>query len=153
MANNDTGESPYPVSFRFELSFRGEDAAFQEVLGISKEMNVEEVACGGENRFKYRLPTASSTKNLILKRALIPKGSKLAQWCAYTLDSSLVYAINTKDVRVRLLNAKGASCIEWTFYGAYPVKYSISDLKSTENQLAIESIELAYRYFEIPKNK
>jgi len=62
--------SSYPVGFYFELSFRGEDAAFQEVSGMSKELSVEEVVCGGENRFKYRLPTVSSSQNLVLKRAL-----------------------------------------------------------------------------------
>lgn len=37
----------------------------------------------------------------------------------------------------------------WTFYNAYSVKYSVSDIKSQENELVIESIELAYTYFVI----
>lgn len=65
----------YPLGFYFELSFKDEDAAFKEVSGISKELSMEEVVCGGENRFKYRLPTITTSQNLVLKRALIPKGS------------------------------------------------------------------------------
>ena len=141
MANN------YPVGFYFELSFRGEDAAFQEVSGMSKELSVEEVVCGGENRFKYRLPTVSSSQNLVLKRALIPEGSKLIDWCASSIDEGLANKITPYDVSVSLLDAEGSVCVMWTFHSAYPVKYSISDLKSQENEIVMETIELAYTYF------
>jgi len=139
----------YPVGFYFGLSFKGEDAAFKEVSGISKELSMEEVICGGENRFKYRLPTITTSQNLVLKRALIPEGSKLIDWCASTLDEGLANAITTHDVSVSLFNPDGSISVMWTFYNAYPVKYSVSDLKSQENELVIESIELAYTYFVI----
>jgi phage tail-like protein len=142
-------QNSYPVGFYFELSFKGEDAAFKEVSGISKEMSLEEVVCGGENRFKYRLPTVATSQNLVLKRALIPEGSKLIDWCASTMDESLASAITTHDVSVSLFDASGTVSIMWTFYNAYPVKYSVSDLKSQENEIVIESIELAYTYFVI----
>lgn len=147
MANNYG--SIYPVGFYFELSFKGEDAAFQEVSGISKELSLEEVACGGENRFKYRLPTVSASQNLVLKRALIPEGSKLVDWCSDCINGGLTTSIQPHDVSVSLLSADGSVCVMWTFFNAYPVKYSISDLKSQENGLVIESMELAYTYFEI----
>jgi len=143
MANN------YPLGFYFQLSFKGQDAAFQEVSGITKEMTVEEVVCGGENRFKYRLPNVVTSQNLVLKRALIPDGSELADWCAATMDDDLAYAIETHDISVSLLDKDGDVSIMWTFYKAYPIKYSISDLKSQENEIVMESIEFAYTYFEI----
>jgi phage tail-like protein len=139
----------YPVSFYFELSFSGDDAAFQEVTGISKELSVEEIVCGGENRFKYRLPTTATSQNLVLKRALVPSGSQLISWCSSCIDQGLAISIQTQDVMLSLLNADGSICMQWTFYNAYPVKYSVSDLKSQENNIAIESIELAYTYFDI----
>ncbi|VXB08329.1 Phage tail protein [Flavobacterium sp. 9AF] len=141
--------SNYPVGFYFQLSFKGEDAAFKEVSGISKEFNMEEVVCGGENRFKYRLPTLTTSQNLILKRALVSKGSELMNWCANTLDQGLANPIKPHDVSVSLLDEKGTVSIMWTFYNAYPVKYAISDLKSQENEIVMESIELAYNYFVI----
>lgn len=141
--------SSYPVGFYFQLSFKGEDAAFKEVSGISKEMSMEEVVCGGENRFKYRLPTVATSQNLVLKRALIPEGSKLIDWCASVMDDSLAGPITTHDVSVSLFDATGSVSAMWTFYNAYPVKYSVSDLKSQENEIVIESIELAYTYFVI----
>ena len=149
----------YPVGFYFSLSFFDKegvafetDVGFKEVSGISKEMSVEEFASGGENRFKYRLPTISKSKNLVLKRALVPKNSGLAQWCASTLDDGLSLPIQTKIVTVNLLGADGQVYMSWAFHNAYPVKYSISDLKSQESEILIESIELAYTYFNITQN-
>lgn len=144
--------STYQVGFYFKLSFKGDDAAFQEVSGISKELHVEEVTGGGENRFKYKLPTTVTNSNLVLKRALISSGSKLLDWCAGTMDDSLVAAVQTHDVTLSLLDEKGNSSVSWTFYNAYPVKYSVSDLKSQENSIVIESIELAYTYFDITED-
>src|ERR1700712_3008432 len=123
----------YPTGFYFSLSFRGEDAAFQEVSGMSRELGVEEVVSGGENRFKYKLPTVATSQNLVLKRALIPEGSLLIDWCASCMDTSFANKITTSDVSVSLLGADGTLCRMWTFHNAYPVKYSISDLKSQES--------------------
>lgn len=138
----------YVVGFYFELSFEGEDAAFREVSGISKEFGIEEVTGGGENRFKYRLPTVVSSKNLVLKRAIIPKNSKLIQWCSDTLDVGLAKPIETKDIAVNLLNEEGEVLIKWQFHKTYPVKYAVADLKSQESEVLLETIELAFTYFE-----
>ncbi|CAM1362494.1 phage tail protein [Tenacibaculum xiamenense] len=144
--------NPYPVGFYFELSFKGQDAAFKEVSGLSKELSLEEVTCGGENRFKYRLPTVTSTKNIVLKRALIPEGSPLVDWCASSLDEGLANPIEVHDVSVNLLDEEGKVSVKWTFYNAYPVKYSVSDLKSQESEIVMESMELAYTYFEVAQD-
>jgi phage tail-like protein len=141
--------SDYPVSFYFRLSFFGADAAFQEVSGISKEFSTEDVVCGGENRFKYRLPTVVHSQNLVLKRAVVPITSPLLNWCAATLDLGLVTQVVAIPVIVSLLDSSGLPKAIWTFHNAYPVKYSISDLKSQENGIAIETIELAYSYYDI----
>ena len=144
MADNE-----YPVGFYFKLSFNGEDAAFQSVSGLAKETALKEVISGGENRFKYRLPETTTSQNLVLKRAMVSNGSGLADWCSASMDDGLVGGIFTNNVIVSLLDSKGQTYKSWTVYNAYPVKYSISDFKSQENEIVIENIELAYTYFEI----
>jgi len=142
-------ENNYPLSFYFSLSFPGEDAAFKEVSGISKELSIEEIVSGGENRFKYRLPTTSGSQNLVLKRAIVPIGSLLVYWCSSCIDQGLSQEIQTYNVILSLLDANGLVCMLWTFHNAYPVKYSVSDLNAQEGGIVIESIELAYTYFDI----
>lgn len=141
-------EVNYPVGFYFSVSFEGEELGFQEVSGISKEFHVEEVQSGGENRFKYRLPTMVTNQNLVLKRAIVPSNSKLIQWFQATLDTGLSQPVVTKDISVNLLDSEGDVLIKWMFYKAYPIKYSVSDLHSQKNELVIETLELAYTYFE-----
>jgi len=138
----------FPVGFYFSVSFdSGEGIAFQEVSGLNREQTVEEVAGGGENRFKYRLPAVSTSKNLVLKRATVLKGDMLTKWCKDTVDGGLAKPIQIKTVSVNLLNNEGQVSMKWNFYKAYPVKYSTSDLKSQESEILIDTIELAYTYF------
>lgn len=148
MANKDL-----LTSFYFKVGIAGKssgtDAAFQEVSGLSKEMGMEEVVSGGENRFKYRLPTQASYPKLVLKRGVVLVDSPLIDWCRSTLDDGLRNPIRTKKLFVNLLDPGGQNCMGWTFHGAYPVTWTMSELKSQENSMLIETIELAYQYFEV----
>ncbi|WP_439850729.1 phage tail protein [Pseudomonas syringae] len=140
------------TSFHFSVKLSGEssgtDAAFQEVSGLSQENTVEEVISGGENRFKYRLPSTTHYPNLVLKRGVATVGSPLAEWCQATLGGGLRNPIKTKMIIVSLLDNLGHPCMQWSFINAYPVKWAMSELKSQENNILIETIELAYQYFD-----
>lgn len=141
------------TSFYFSVKFSGEssgtDAAFQEVSGLSVDTGTEDVISGGENRFKYRLPSHTSYPNLVLKRGILQIDSPLIEWCQNTLAGGLAKAIKTKDITLSLLDASGQASMSWSFIKAYPVKWSMSELKSQEGNILIETIELAYRYFEV----
>lgn len=129
------------------------DAAFQEVSGLSKELGTEDVVCGGENRFKYRLPTIATFQNLVLKRGVTTAESGLISWVKDTLDDGLVNAIQTKDIKVQLLDENGDVSMVWNFVSAYPVKWSASELKSQDSEVFIETLEFAYQYFDIDDSR
>jgi phage tail-like protein len=137
------------TGFYFKLTFQEQDIAFKEVSGISKELSIEEVASGGENRFKYRLPTVSSNQNLVLKRGIAPAESLFAKWCGTIIGQELSNPIQPQNVILRLIDANDQTIMLWTFHNAYPVKFAISDLNTQESDIAIETIELVYTYFEI----
>ncbi len=145
------------TSFYFSVKVAGKnsahDVAFQEASGLSKEMGLEEVVSGGENRFKYRLPGHISYPNLVLKRGVARAESPLAQWCQSTLDGGLGKPISTHNLIVSLLDEDGQVSMSWTFVKAYPIKWQMSDLKSQEGSILMETIEFAYRYFEIDDNR
>ena len=144
-----------PVGFYFKLSFTGvssaNDVGFQEVSGISTEMGIEEITSGGENRFKYKLPTGTKYGNLVLKRGLMLDSSQLAQWCFSTIGSDLSQTIIPRTIIVSLMDPDGKPLMIWNFVRAWPVKWSISDLKSMEGEVVVESIEFAYNYFNVSK--
>lgn len=145
----DSNSNYPPVSFYFSVTCESGEASFQEVSGISKQLDTEEVVAGGENRFTYRLPTVTTHQNLVLKRGLVPAGSGLVQWFADTIGGGMATAIKTQDIVVNLLDESHTPLVSWHFYKAYPLKYQVSNLHSEKNEIAIESMELAYTYFAI----
>jgi phage tail-like protein len=146
-------ENEYPpVAFYFRLSFYGStvsvDASFKEVSGLTMEMGVEEITEGGNNTFKHRVPTSVKFSNLVLKRGLVPKDSPLIDWCNKTLDGGLSEHIETKNIVVSLLDENGDLLKSWSFTNAWPVKWSVSDLTSMNNEVLIETLEFSYNHFK-----
>ncbi|WP_340065872.1 phage tail protein [Ascidiimonas aurantiaca] len=142
-----------PVSFYFQLSFSGSsgkvDTSFKEVSGISMEMGIEEITEGGINGYKHRVPTTVKYSNLVLKRGFVPKNSDVARWCIDTLEGGLEETIETKNIIVSLLDENNSPLKSWSFVNAWPVKWAISDFNSMNNEIAIETLEFAYSYFQI----
>lgn len=124
------------------------DASFQEVTGIQAEFGVEEVAEGGENRFVHRLPLPAKYPNLVLKRGVVTKDSFLAEWFGQTVGSGLSLPILTQNLLVTLLSPDGLPAIVWLFVNAWPVRWEVGALDAQRNEILVETLELAYNYFE-----
>ena len=146
-----------PVAFHFGVSLLGErnapvgtptDASFQEVSGIRVEFGTEEVVEGGQNQFVHRLPTPAKYANLVLKRGVVVTASPFADWVSRTLGSYLSKPIELRGLMVTLKNAQHDPLITWSFVNAYPVRWEVSPMHSTENVVLTETMELAYHYFE-----
>ncbi len=142
---------PIP-SFYYALSFAGisgnSDAGFQEVSGLNSEIETEDVLSGGQNQFKYKLPKTVKFTNLVLKRGMMSTSSALTKWCTDTIGGGFAKPIVPKGIILKLLDENGSPLISWKFVNAYPVKWSVSDFKSQDNNIAIENLEFAYNYFE-----
>tara|TARA_R110002050_G_scaffold220306_1_gene356156 strand:+ start:48 stop:488 length:441 start_codon:yes stop_codon:yes gene_type:complete len=143
--------NPYPpVSFHFKVEFNGissqdNDVQFQSVSGLSVDIETEEFAEGGENRFKHKFPVRSKFPNLILKRGMVTD-SELIKWCQNAIES---FQFEPVDLTVKLLNENHEPLITWNVVHAYPVKWSVVDLNAEESKIAVETIELAYNYFRL----
>lgn len=139
-----------PLSFYFKAEFdlpdaTSSDVKFMEASGMSREVENITVAEGGENRFLHKLPGRANYPNLILKRGLM-MDTALRDWFH---DAIYDFDIKPITVWLKLLNQEGLPLQTFTFYKAWPKKWSISDFKSTSSDLVIESVELCYQYFEI----
>jgi len=143
--------SDYPLpGFYFRLTFPLElglaDTSFKEVSGMSMEMGIEEIAEGGENRFKHRVPTGAKYQNLVLKRGVTSSISLLSLWCEATIGGGLSSTIITQTVILSLLDEDSFPIKNWSFINAWPVKWEFSPLDSMKNEILIESLELSYDY-------
>lgn len=136
-----------PVGFHFKVDFgRGEadhDHMFQEVVGISSEVTLEEYKEGGLNEHVHRFPNGVKYGNLVLKRGMF-NDSDIAQWCRDAIEN---FVFDPTTVSVTLLNEEHQPLASWTFERAYPIKWSISDFKAMDSALVVESLELAYSFF------
>ena len=156
MPENEQDNSLYdfPLGFHFQVQFgenagsaleqNTKDVRFQEVTGLTAEIGIESYDEGGENRFSHRLPTRAKFNNLVLKRGML-FDTELYQWFYNAIFN---FQFEPKTVVVSLLNAEGTILESWEFHSVWPVKWSISDLKASENAIVIETLELAYQYYD-----
>ncbi|MDZ7695060.1 MAG: phage tail protein [Balneolaceae bacterium] len=97
----------------------------------------------GENRFAHRLPTPAKYSNLVLKRGVVTE-TALLNWFRNAIEN---FDFDPVTVKVSLLNEESDPLINWSFVGVYPVKWSVSNLDAQKNDVMIDTIELAYKYF------
>lgn len=142
-------DTDLPVAFHFSVSFSGDgpavsDAAFQEVSGLESGMDLETITEGGENRFVHQLPKPSKPSNIKLKRGLTAKSSDLVKWCKSTIEIDFAKAITPKDMLISLLDKDADPVASWSITRAFPVKWTVGGFDAMKNEVAIETIELAY---------
>lgn len=140
-----------PVGFHFRVDFiglsLGDDVRFTEVSGLSMELGNEEVPEGGENRFVQKYPTRTRFPELVMKRGLL-KQSLVWSW----LHECLVdYRITPRSLDIMLLNEQHLPLMVWHVIGAWPTKWSVSDLNANSNSYTVETLQLTYQYFTVDK--
>ncbi len=123
-----------------------DDAGFSEISGFSATLNTEAVNVGGE-RNEIELPDLVKFSPLVLKRGLSSAVSELVMWVIETLFNIEAKEIQTKMLILKLLSEQNEPLVYWVFGGAFPTKWSTSGLKAMSNELAIEELEIKYKFF------
>lgn len=138
-----------PVGFHFKVEFVGigndNDIRFQAVSGLSIEYDTESFKEGGENRFEHKLPVRSKYADLSLKRGMLTD-SKVIEWC---MKAFVNREFKPVQVNVLLLNEKHDAIKRWEVIDAWPKKWSVSDLNAQENSVVVETLDMAYKYFNV----
>ena len=159
---------PYhpPVGFHFAVSVSGltdglqevrdgaspkpreisDDVRFTEVGGLSAELATEEYVEGGQNRYIQKYPSRVKYPELVLKRGLMPREGGIAEWVRSNIDD---LQITPRTVFVDLLDEEHNPLVTWCLVGAYPTRWSVSDLNATANTFVVESLQLYYQYFTV----
>jgi phage tail-like protein len=135
-----------PVNFYFNVKIEGysQDINFQEVSGISVNVELESVKEGGVNEYIHQLPKGTKYTNLVLKRGLVMTSSPMMKWIRDAVER---FTFTPKLVIVNLLDEAGKVQFSWVFHNAYPVSVKVTDLNAQDGKAIIETMELAYSYF------
>jgi phage tail-like protein len=148
MAATKPGGYYPPVGFHFKVQFNGigandNDSRFQSVSGLTVEYDTESFKEGGQNRFEHKLPVRTKYPDLSLKRGMLTN-SGVIKWC---LDAFENREFKLATINVELLNEKHEAIKRWEIIDAWPKKWSVSDLNAQENGIVVETLDLAYKYF------
>lgn len=120
------------------------DFRFQDVTGLTVDVDLDTYKEGGENRFVHRLPGRNRYSDLVLKRGMTLV-SGVTAWC---LDSIENFNYQPTNMLISLLNSDHLPVSSWYIANAIPIKYSISDFNAEQGQIVIESMTLRYEYYK-----
>lgn len=137
-----------PLAFRYSVFFfvggvvpNSLDIRFSKVSGLSSHIETHSLNEGGQNLYTHRLPKRIQYDNLVLERGMAIGSMLVAEFNA----TMSLFKFNPSNVLVTLLDETGSPISGWLFMTAYPVKWTVSDLNAEQNQVVVETMELAYQ--------
>ena len=143
MARERDNKNPYSA-FNFVVEINGAQiAAFQEVSGLDSENTPIEYREGADRLNSVRkLPGMEKYPNLTLKRGLTGT-TALWDWRKQVRDGGTAFP-PVRDVVIKLQDEKHQDVYQWTLTNAWCSKLSGPALNAKGNEIAIETMELAY---------
>ncbi len=146
----DIGNVTPPPAFIFSVNFRGspdtDAVAFQEVSGMTVDMDLITQDGGGDNRYLRRLPKSAKRRPIILKRGRMAADGAFVKWCRSILEAGPLApgAVDPRDIDISLLDADGVALRSWQFRAVTPLKWDIDAFESDRNNIVVEKVELSY---------
>lgn len=135
------------ASFRFTVKIDDITyAAFTECTLPSLTVETEKIKEGGQNEYVHQLPIRVNVGNITLRHG-ITRDAQLLNWYLQVLRGDIQAA--TRTVNVTMYGTDLRPLTTWSFDRAYPVKWSGPTLKTSDQALAIEVLELAHHGFVV----
>ena len=112
---------------------------FSECSGLEMSMDIEEYKEGGNNGLTLRFPTRVKWANLRLKRG-VAVADDLWLWHYGFVQGKVV----RRDGVLTLQDEQQNPVKVWSFARGLPVKWTGPSLNASQNQVAIEELEIAH---------
>ena len=139
MAETASRKDPF-LAFRFEV--RLDDmpvGGFSECSGIQMETEVHDYPEGGLNTHILKFPTRTKQTNITLKRGIVDR----TLWDWY--DNLVQGQIEFRSGSIAVHDPSGEKdVLRWEFDRAFPSKWTGPDLNATQNNVAVETLELCH---------
>ncbi|MEX2382289.1 MAG: phage tail protein [Opitutales bacterium] len=141
-------ETKYPLpKFHFTVDWSGTRIGFTEITGLEAETEVIEYRDGASPEYsKLRMPGMQKYSNITLKRGTFASDNEFFEWWKSTRTLGKP---QRRDLIISLLNEEHEPVFVWKIKNAFPTKVEATDLKSDDNEVAIETLELAHEGIEI----
>jgi phage tail-like protein len=145
VAEARTIDPPFAGKFKFTVGSL-EIGYFTEVSGLSVQIEVEELAEGGQNAFTHKLLGRMKWPNLVLKRGITHTDALFSWLTEFSGDGLTARGnkVNPLNGSVSVLDAAGAAVRTWSFYDAKPVRWSGPRLAASSRDLAVEELEVCH---------
>ncbi len=142
-----TGQRVDPYgSFDFLVELDGiVRASFAEASGLDSTIDVVEYREGGENETTRKLPAKTKFSNITLKWGTTDD-HELYTWHRQWVKGDP--AARRKNGSIVLLDRAGQERVRWNFINAWPVKWTGPSFNAKNNDVAIETLELAHEGIE-----
>jgi len=112
--------------------------AFTECTLPTIDWEVEEIKEGGLNAYVHQLPGRRRATKIILKNG-VGNASDIMDWYRRSMSENF----SRRSVTITLLNSMLKPVLAWHVEGACPVKWTGPQLRTGDNTVAIQSLELA----------
>jgi phage tail-like protein len=139
----ETQNSTWPLpKFYFSVTgLPGSPVSFQEVTGLDSETTPIEYRHGDSPSFyPIKMPGLGKVGNVTMRKGIFVNDTALWNW----FNQIKMNTIARSTVVVNLLDETGAPKMVWTLNNAFPIKITGTDLKSEGNEVAVESVDVAY---------
>jgi phage tail-like protein len=138
----ETQNNIWPLpKFYFSVQIGGTATSFQEVTGLETESRPIEYRHGDSPSFyPIKMPGLGKVGNVTMRKGIFVNDTALWNW----FNQIKLNTIARQTVVVNLLDETGAPKMVWTLNNAFPTKVTGTELKSEGNEVAVESVEIAY---------
>lgn len=140
MAETGARHDP-PGAFRFTVRFDGmKPVGFSDCSGLQAEIETLDYAEGGLNTHTWKLAGRTKHGNVTFKRGIVDK----ATWDWFQKIASGDF--ESRGCTVCVKDSAGVDdVIEFQLADAFPVKWQGPELAAGQNNLAIETMEVAHQ--------
>src|SRR5262245_5566733 len=144
-----TNDPGYPfTAFNFTVRIDGGiEGGFSECSGLNTESDVIEYRTGADDHTVKKLPGLKKFANIVLKRGFM-KDDAVWSWRQMVLDGKTGENNGRRTGSITLLGEDKKPVLEWSFYGAWPAKVEGPSLNAKNNEVAVETLELAIEKLE-----
>jgi len=128
------------LTFNFAVEIEGLlVGGFTEVSGLESQIDLEPYREGGVNNFVHELPGSVNHAHLVLRRGLTAV-STLWNW----YDNTVRGIVQRRNGTIMVLDRRQIPVMWWNFRNALPVRWSGPTFDAGNDQVGVESLELAH---------